>query len=71
MNLIPKGNFIAGPMISLFVYLPLIIIQFFLLVQVWILEKAAIKALKSFFYSSLLITLIFVYLFYHYLSTTS
>jgi len=43
INLIPKGNFVSAPAISLLIYSPLIIVQFFILVQVWILEKNAIK----------------------------
>ena len=71
LNLIPRGNFITGPVITLYIYTPLIIVQLYLLVQVWIIEKSATRALNWNFYSSLLITLIFVYMFYHYLKVTS
>jgi hypothetical protein len=71
INLIPRGNFISAPVITLFNYVPLIIVQVVLLIQIWAVEKAEKRAMNLIFYSSLLITLIFIYLFYHFLRTTS
>ncbi len=71
INLIPRGNFIFVPAVTSFIYTPLIIIQVFLVIQVWIVEKTAIRAINWTFYSSLLVTLIFSYWFYKFLTTTS
>jgi len=70
LNIIPRGNFIAGPTITLFIYVPLLIIQLFLLIRVWT-EKITIKALKRSVYFSLFIVLIFICFFIHFLKTTS
>lgn len=69
INHIPRGNFIAAPVITRFIYTPLIIIQGFLLVQVWVAEKKPIKTLNWIFYSSLLLTFIFIYFFCEFLIT--
>lgn len=71
INTITKGNFITAPAISLFIYMPLMLVQAFLLVQVWIIEKIATRALKWSFWSSLLITLTFIYFFYNFLAKTT
>ena len=67
INVIPRNNFISGPAISLIAYIPLLIFQSFLLLRVFSIEKPA----KWFFYVSLIITLVFSYLFLHFLATTS
>lgn len=71
INLVPRGNFIGAPFITLYIYTPLMVLQLFLLVQVWVVEKVAQRALKLSFYASLIITLVFIYLLYDYLSGTT
>jgi len=71
INLIPRGNFISAPAITLFIYLPLIIVQVVLLIQIWTIDKTEIRAKNLIFYSCFLITLVFIYSFYHFLKTTS
>jgi heme O synthase-like polyprenyltransferase len=71
INLIPRGNFITAPAITLFVYAPLMIVQIVLLIQIWTTDETEIRARNWFFYSCLLITLIFIYFFYHFLKNTS
>lgn len=70
-NLIPRGNFLFAPIVTLFVYAPLMIVQIVLLIQVWTVDEAAKRARNWFFYSCLLITLIFIYWFYKFLTKTS
>lgn len=71
INVIPRGNFMTGPAITILIYAPLILVQIFILVHVWIVEKSAIRALRWSFYFSLTITLIFFWLFIHYLKSTT
>jgi hypothetical protein len=71
INLIPRGNFIGAPAISIFVYSPLLLVELFFLIRLWIWKQITVKALNSIFYFSLAIAIIFVYLFVDYLSGTS
>ena len=71
INVIPKGNFISGPIITLFVYFPLNLFNIFILIRVWRADKYNTKALNFCFYSSLSITIIIIYFFVNFLNTTT
>lgn len=67
INLIPRNNFIAAPALTIMLYIPLMIVQLLLLIKIWKREKKV----KWRFYFSLAIMLIFLYVFYHFLKTTT
>lgn len=71
INVIPRGNFLAAPIITLFIYAPFIIIQIFLLIQIWSIKNIENKFLKINFYISFVITLFFIFFFVRFLLTTS
>jgi|GEM_PF-5359395 len=71
INLIPRNNFIAGPAITLLLYSPLLIIQLFLLGRVWLIKSLNKGTMKFIFYCSLIITIVLIYAFFHFLMTTS
>lgn len=70
INYIPRGNFIGAPIITLYVYIPLLIVQIILLINVW-QAKNKEKIMKKSLLISLLITTIFIYFLYDYLKGTS
>ena len=71
INLIPRGNFLSAPVISLFIYFPLIVVQFLILINVWFNKNITKKSIKIYFFLNLIICLIFIFLFVNFLITTS
>ena len=71
VNKIPRGNFLTGSIIILWVYFPLGIAQLYLLIKVWTADKNTHKALKRSFFVSLIITLIFIYFLFDYILNTT
>jgi len=71
INLIPRGNFLSAPVISLFIYFPLIVVQFLILINVWFNKNISKKSIKIYFFLNLIICLIFIFLFVNFLITTS
>lgn len=71
INVIPRGNFIGGPFLFLFIYLPLSCLQLFFLVRVWLFKNNSEKANQRMFYGSLVLIIIVGYLLFDYLSNTS
>lgn len=71
INVIPRGNFIGGPFLFLFIYLPLSCIQLFFLARVWLFKNNSEKVNQRMFYASLVLLLIVEYLLFDYLINTS
>jgi hypothetical protein len=71
VNWIPRGNFVGAPFITMFIYAPLLLIQIFLVSRLWIVREIAPQRGGIIFYTSLTITIIFVYLMADYLLGTS
>jgi hypothetical protein len=71
INNISRDNFIGAPFITLAIYGPLIIVQSFLLIQIWIIDEKAVRAMKWTLIVSISILLIFVYFLFDYLMGTS
>jgi hypothetical protein len=70
INAIPRGNFIGAPAITLFVYIPLLVVQLLILINVWLGTNKG-RVMRVSFWSSLFITIIFAYLLYDYLNGTT
>jgi hypothetical protein len=71
INKVPRGNFITGPAISLFIYTPLLLAQVFLLIQLWIVGVKSERKLRVSLYCSLAIDAIFILLFLHFIKSTT
>jgi len=71
INVIPRGNFISAPAITLMIYLPLIILQGYILIQVLSSKNTITLPLKIGFWVNLFISLVIIYFFINFLLNTT
>ena len=71
INIIPRGNFIGGPFLFLFIFFPLTCIQVFFLVRVWLFKNNSEKTNKNIVYGNLAMIILVGYLLFDYLNNTS
>ena len=73
INVIPRGNFIGAPTLTIFVYTPILFFQILIVALMWALKKINGKEilLKLALYISISIFIFFIFLFIYYLVNTT